>query len=198
MSDDAPKRHLPVIDGPVRDDLDDGLRFVHVLGMQVKHDLFEASSKLFALLEELVAKGAIDLASFEKRRARIKEREQARQRAQAHVRVNDVEDKYALTGLPEIDCASLIPICKARCCKLGFPLSFQDLDEGKIEWDYSQPYLIRKRADCSCVHQSQETGGCTVYAHRPATCRVYDCWSDKRIWIDFDQKIPAPEDAVMP
>ena len=95
MSDDAPKRRLPVIDGPVRDDLDDGLRFVHVLGMQVKHDLFEASSKLFALLEELVAKGAIDLASFEKRRARIKEREQARQRAQAHVRVNEVEDKYA-------------------------------------------------------------------------------------------------------
>jgi len=196
--DDPPKRHLPVIDGPIRNDLDDGLRFVHVLGMQVKHDLFEASSKLYALLEELVAKGAIDLDSFEKRRARIKEREQARQRAQAHVRVNEVEDKYALTALPDIDCPSLIPICKARCCKLWFALSFQDLDEGKIEWDYSQPYVIRKRADASCVHQDASSGHCTAYPHRPAACRVYDCRTDKRIWIDFDKRIPAPEDAVMP
>ncbi|HKA90710.1 MAG TPA: YkgJ family cysteine cluster protein [Haliangiales bacterium] len=196
MGDD--KRRLPVIDGPVRNDLDDGLRFVHVMGMQVKHDLFEASSKLYALLEELVASGAIDAASLEKRRERIKEREQERQKAQAHVQVSELKDKYALKDLPDIDCASIIPICKARCCKLWFSLSFQDLDEGVVEWDYALPYVIRKRADHRCVHQDAETGGCGIYAHRPGACRIYDCRNDKRIWIDFDKRIPAPDDAVMP
>jgi Fe-S-cluster containining protein len=195
------KRRLPVIgvgDGPVRNDLDDGLRFVHVMGMQVKHDLFEASAKLLALLEELVAQGAIDPASFEKRRERIKEREQARQKSQAHVQVSELKDKYTLKNLPEIDCAAIIPVCKARCCKLWFSLSFQDLDEGVVKWDYAQPYVIRKRDDHSCTHQDPATSGCAIYQHRPGTCRVYDCRNDKRIWIDFDKRIPAPDDAVIP
>jgi Fe-S-cluster containining protein len=187
------KRHLPGVDGPVRTDLDDGLRFVHVLNMQVKHDLFEASTRLAALVEELVAKGQIDAMALAERRERIKQREQPRQALQAHVRISDVFDKYALTGLPDIDCASLIPICKGRCCKLYFCLNFQDLDEGVVEWDYAVPYYIRKRADHYCTHSDAETRACTVYEKRPAACRTYDCRNDKRIWLDFEKRIPAPE-----
>jgi hypothetical protein len=187
------RRHLPVVDGPVRNDLDDGLRFVHVLGMQVKHDLFEASTQLTALVEELAAKGKIDLAALEARRQRIKAREAERQRMQAHVQVSDLYDKYSMPDLPEIDCAELIPICKARCCKLYFFLSFQDLNEGVVEWDYGLPYQIRKRADGYCVHCEGETHACQVYAHRPGNCRSYDCRKDKRIWLDFEKRIPAPE-----
>jgi Fe-S-cluster containining protein len=189
---DDNKRRLPIVDGPVRMDLDDGLRFVHVLNMQTKHDLFEASTKLSALVEELVAKGQIDPVALAARRERIQQREQPRQAQQAHVRVADVFDKYALRDLPDIDCASLIPICKARCCKLYFCLSFQDLDEGVIEWDYAIPYYIRKRPDHTCVHQDAGTGGCTVYDKRPGACRSYDCRNDKRIWLDFEKRIPAP------
>ena len=186
------KRHLPVIDGPVRNDLDDGLRFVHVMNMQVKHDLFEAATRLTALMEELVSKGKLDLSSFEARRERIRTRETERQKLQAHVSVADLVDKYAMTGLPDIDCPSLIPLCKARCCKLYFPLSFQDLDEGKIEWDYALPYVIRRRPDGYCVHADAGTLACTAYEHRPAACRKYDCRNDKRVWIDFEKRIPAP------
>ena len=187
------KRHLPVIDGPVRNDLDDGLRFVHVMNMQVKHDLFEAATRLTALMEELVSKGKIDLGAFEARRERIRQRETERQKLQAHVSVADLVDKYAMTGLPDIDCPSLITICKARCCKLYFALSFQDLDEGVVQWEYGRPYQIRKRPDHYCVHSNEETRACGVYQHRPSTCRSYDCRADKRIWLDFEKRIPAPE-----
>ncbi len=100
-SDDG-KVHLPVIgpvvDGPIRNDLDDALRFVHVMGMQVKHDLYEASSQLHALVEELMVRGQIDPAAFEARRQKIKLREQARQKRQAVVQIAEPVDKYTLKG----------------------------------------------------------------------------------------------------
>lgn len=190
--DDDKKRRLPIVDGPIRNDLDDGLRFVHVLNMQVKHDLFQAATQLSAALEELVAQGKIDPVAFEARRARIRAREEERQKQQAHVTISDLVDKYAMTDLPRIDCAALIPLCRGRCCKLSFPLSFQDLDEGVVQWDYARPYHIRRRDDEYCVHNDPATRGCTVYEQRPSTCRTFDCRNDKRIWIDFEKKIPAP------
>jgi hypothetical protein len=36
------------------------------------------------------------------------------------------------------------------------------------------------------------SGGCTVYDDRPGTCREYDCREDKRVWIDYEKRIPAP------
>lgn len=91
------------------------------------------------------------------------------------------------------NCMELMHICKARCCALTFSLSTEDLDEGVIRWDYGQPYLIRQRAsDGYCVHNSPETGGCTVHQYRPRVCRVYDCRSDDRVWLDFEKKIVAP------
>lgn len=194
-SDDG-KRHLPVLDGTTRDDMDDGLRFVHVMNMQVKHDLFEASSQLSALVEELIAKGKLDPSALGARRERIKQREMGRQRQQAHVQVSDIFDKYSMEGLPEIPCAELLPICKGRCCKLYFFLAFQDLDERIVEWDYSLPYQIRKRADQYCVHSDPSAHTCTVYEQRPGVCRKFDCRSDKRIWLDFEQRIPAPDNAL--
>ena len=188
------KRHLPVVvDGPVRNDMDDGLRFVHVMNMQVKHDLFETTTQLSALVEELVARGQIDAMAFAERRERVRQREAERQKKKAHVDIADIVDKYTLTNLPDIDCVSLLPICKARCCRLFFPLSFQDLDEGKLEWDYGLPYQIRKGQDGYCVHSNSETRQCGVYEGRPGICRTYDCRNDKRIWLDFEKKIMAPE-----
>ena len=100
--------------------------------------------------------------------------------------------KYT-TESPAIPCAELIPLCHARCCALSFALSTEDLDEGVICWDYGQPYLIRQRAsDGYCVHNDPDGRGCTVHSFRPRVCRSYDCRGDKRVWIDYDQRIPAP------
>jgi hypothetical protein len=104
----------------------------------------------------------------------------------------ELEDKYAVAS-PDIPCDELIALCGARCCKLEFPLSTADLDEGVIRWDHGQPYKIRQRAsDGFCVHNDPGSHGCTVHAQRPATCRRYDCRNDKRVWIDFDMRIPTP------
>jgi hypothetical protein len=100
--------------------------------------------------------------------------------------------KYQVPS-PPVPCAELIPLCGARCCRLSFALSTEDLDEGVIRWDYGQPYLIRQRkSDGFCVHNDPDSHGCTVHAHRPRVCRSYDCRSDSRVWIDYAQRIPAP------
>lgn len=180
----------------LRTDLEAGLRFLHLLGMQTKLDLSDLVSTLFALLEELVESGQLNVERFDQRRLRLQEREEARLKERPHVQLTDPVDKYALEDLPPIDCAALIPICNARCCRLSFPLSVQDLDERIVQWDYGKPYMIRQKADGYCVHNDCSSNHCSVYQHRPATCRAYDCRDDKRIWLDFENRIPAPESAI--
>ncbi len=173
------------------DDLDQGLQFVHTMGMQTKAEAHDNAATIYALIEELLARGLVDLRSLEERRERTRAREGERARAMAHVTIADDVDKYALADLPVIDCAARLPLCKARCCTLGFSLSRQDLDEGMVRWDYSKPYQIRRKPDGYCVHNDQSRG-CQLYAQRPAVCRTYDCREDKRIWQDFEKRIPAP------
>ena len=184
------------VQGSLREDLEAGLRFLHFMGMQTKLDFVDLVSTLFALLEELVESGQLNLESFEERRLRFQEKEETRLKERPHVQVTDPVDKYKLDNLPQIDCESRLHLCKARCCKLAFPLSFQDLDERVVQWDYSKPYMIRQKPDGYCVHNDSTSKHCCVYEHRPATCRAYDCRNDKRIWLDFEGRIPAPEDAI--
>lgn len=109
------------------------------------------------------------------------------------VLLGDDEDKYA-TAPEGPDCAALLPICRARCCRLHFALSTQDLDEGVVRWDYGRPYSIRQRIDDGyCVHNHPVEHGCTVYARRPGPCRRFDCRDDPRIWADFSARVLADE-----
>jgi Fe-S-cluster containining protein len=195
---DPSNEMVPGASEPLREDLDRGLRFLHTMEMQTKSEVFETTSGLYALTEELVARGLIDLRTLEERRLRTKAREAERALTLLHVQVSHNEDKYALTDLPQIDCEARIPLCKGRCCSLTFALSFQDLDEGVVRWDYARPYSIRQRTDGYCVHNDDKTHGCGVYQHRPAICRTYDCRTDKRIWIDFEKRIPAADDSFVP
>ena len=111
------------------------------------------------------------------------------------VEFNLGDDKYA-TKATMLPCDELLPLCRARCCTLRFALSSADLDEGVIRWDYGQPYLIRQRkSDGYCVHNHPETHHCTVHEARPRACRSYDCRTDKRIWLDFDNRVVATEPA---
>lgn len=105
------------------------------------------------------------------------------------IQLGQSPDKYGPVELPGIDCASRLPLCKARCCTLPFALSQQDVDEGIVRWDPEQPYMIARR-DRTCTHL--EGGRCSVYEQRPHVCRVYDCSQDERIWIDFEKRIPQP------
>lgn len=177
----------------LRLELENALRFLHTFNMQSKIDLIDITSRLLTLIEELVASSAIDLRSFEKRRQMIAERETERMNKEGHVKVMvcETEDKYAMTELPEINCAQKLPSCKARCCTFGFALSIQDLNEGIVRWNYGLPYHIKQNEDSYCEHVNRETMQCAVYENRPAVCRTYDCRKDQRVWTDFDKNIVA-------
>ncbi len=177
--------------GPAPEDIPNALRFTHLLEAQTKARVSELGANLNALVETLVAEGTLPLEAYEKRRRLTVVRENQRAAGEANIQVSDVADKYALTDLPNIDCESRLTLCKARCCKLSFPLSVQDLDERVVRWNYGEPYKIAQRPDGYCVHN--DGCHCTVYEHRPAVCRTYDCRSDRRIWKDFEARIPADE-----
>jgi hypothetical protein len=114
------------------------------------------------------------------------------------VRLSVVDDKYSVES-PDIDCAALIPLCGARCCSFEVMLSRQDLAERKLPFVVEQPYMLPRdpvSKRCACM---DERGACTAYDYRPATCRTYDCREDRRVWIDYDKRIPAPlPDAIKP
>ena len=55
-----------------------------------------------------------------------------------------------------------------------------------------QPVWIKQGADGHCTHSDPVTRFCTIHAHRPFSCRKFDCRNDERIWLDFEKRIPAP------
>ena len=173
----------------LRSDLEEALRFLNHNTLAGKLAHAEVAATLTALVETLVAHGVVPPAEFERRRERALDEHKLELEEQPEVRFGEAVDKYALEDLPQIDCASIIPICKARCCTLTVYCSAQDLDERVVDWDYSRPYRIRKREDDYCVHSEPETRSCGIYERRPAICRTYDCRKDRRIWRDFDKRI---------
>lgn len=109
--------------------------------------------------------------------------------ANRRVRLKVLADKRAVASPQDLDCLALAPICKMRCCKeLDIELSEQDLADG-LRWQLEAPYLLA-RGDDGCVYLG--AAGCGCYEQRPGTCRSYDCRGDSRIWLDFENKIPAP------
>jgi len=140
---------------------------------------------LETLVEVLIARG--DLAAGH---ARILERA-AGAGPRRSVRLKLYVDKYQVKNA-DVDCPSLIHLCHARCCTLSVELTAQDVDEGTVRFELDEPYLLRHERDGYCTHFDRTTLGCGVYFQRPAACREYDCRQDRRVWIDFERRIPAP------
>lgn len=186
-SDKPARVRLPVLP----EDVERGLRFNHIVEHQTRTKLADLSASFYALVETMIARGLVPVDEYETRRQATVLREQEKARAEIAPQVSHIADKYKLEQLPEIDCEARVHLCKAKCCTLVFPLSIQDLDERVVRWDYSKPYQIGRRPDGYCVHNEAGTCHCTVYEHRPGICRRYDCRTDKRIWIDFEARIPA-------
>lgn len=100
-------------------------------------------------------------------------------------------DKHQVKG-NDIDCPSLIHLCKARCCSYSVTLSPQDVAEAKLKWELYEPYRLAKDRTTGYCRYVRADASCSVYEDRPATCRLYDCREDQRVWLDWENKIPAP------
>lgn len=145
----------------------------------------EATVKL--LVDVLIGK---DVLAHGHRRVLDKAAERAGRVTLPQIRLGTCEDKHAVVG-PDIDCASLLPLCRAQCCHLEAALSKEDIADGELEWEVERPYLLKRASDGYCQYLGAN-GGCGCYEIRPGACRKFDCRQDPRIWYDFERKIPAP------
>ena len=117
--------------------------------------------------------------------------------------------------------------CKqcGTCCRKGGPtLSREDLDlvrQGYIRHDqlltirqgemgYNpatgrlEPVpveLLKIRGQGSgwtCLFLAEESNGCTIYAHRPATCRILQCWEPEPLLATIYQNTLRRADLINP
>jgi Fe-S-cluster containining protein len=181
---------LTVISSTARQAIERALEFSNIMSSVNQDQGKETIACVQALTEVLLQNGIVRKEELEK------SLKQARERIATHpmpaVRLANIGDKYSEGQTAEIDCASLIHLCKARCCTFKFYLTKQDLDEGVARWDYGNPYWIKQGPDGFCVHSDCATRACTIHSQRPHVCRAYDCRKDKRVWIDFELRMPAP------
>jgi hypothetical protein len=147
-----------------------------------RDDHADLAGRLEWLVDTLILRGQIP-ASFRRLVARVGGE-------RSTVRLATFRDKYAVES-PDIDCGARIPLCRARCCSFEVTLSAQDVAEGGIPFDLHRPYALPRREDGGCVCKGDD-GACTIYERRPGACRAYDCRHDARVWLDFEQRIPAP------
>lgn len=169
---------------PISPDLEAELRGL-VGELEARPDHADVARRLEWLIDTLILRGQLP-ASFRRLAAKIRGE-------RSSVRLAVFRDKYAVPSA-DIDCASRIPLCGARCCSFEVTLSAQDVAEGGVPWRIDEPYAMPRDADtgrCTCMDAA---GACTIYERRPGACRAYDCRHDGRVWLDFEARIPAPRE----
>jgi Fe-S-cluster containining protein len=177
-----------------RDEIAEGLRYVHFRADANTSKLVEVASFMYAAIDLLKEKGLLDIEELDERKREATKNLVAKfsERGMGVVYQKPEQDKYAFEAGARIDCENRLEKCKAACCKLPFALSKQDVEEGVVRWDFSAPYIIAHKPDGYCQHLDQEKKCCSVYAQRPVPCRGYDCRKDKRIWSDFENYVINP------
>jgi hypothetical protein len=191
-----PEHHgdTPDLSRDLRQEVAEGLLYAHSRLNANTTKTLEAASFLYALIELLSEKGLITIEELDERKQEVGQRlaQQFREKGMGALFQEPEYDKYTFEGGVEIDCENRVHLCKAACCRLPFALSKQDVREGIVRWDLGQPYMIDQGQDGYCCHLNRGTFGCTIYQNRPVPCRAYDCRNDKRIWLDFEKRIPNP------
>lgn len=182
------------MEGTTPETLVRGLVYTHNRANANTAELHQLSMTIGAVVDLLVERGLLDREALEEREQAASEplRRRFIDRGMAVAMQEFTTGKYEFHGGARIDCENRIPFCKAACCKLPLALSKEDVQEGIVRWDLGRPYMIAQAADHYCVHLDREQHRCGIYAARPIPCRGYDCRHDKRIWLDFENRIVNP------
>jgi hypothetical protein len=182
-------------DDDLRADVARGVAYLHGRVNATAGRAFDAASFVYALVEVLAEKNLLTVVEVDERKKAVAGRlleKFARHDHGVSLQESGI-DKYDSQQAVAIDCGGRVHLCRAACCKMVFPLSQQDIEEGVIKWDLGAPYVIAKDADGYCRHFDRDRTGCSEHARRPVPCRVYDCRNDKRIWSDFTAMIINPK-----
>lgn len=177
----------------IQSELSSGLIYIHTRINSNTSKTIEVSSFLYALIELLSDKGLISIEEIDERKKQVSER-LIRKFVESGIGLMYQEpeyDKYNYEGEACVNCESRLDVCKARCCKLPFALSKQDVEEWIIRWEFGRPYLIAHDRDGYCVHLDRKTYQCTAHEQRPVPCRSFDCKGNEKwkVWKDYDKKI---------
>ena len=179
----------------LRKEVAQGLLYAHTRLADNAKKTVEAASFLYGLVELLSDKGLISIEELDERKRVIAERlaKQNLDKGMGVLLPEPEYEKYTYQPVVEIDCENRVHLCRASCCKLAFALSKQDIREGILHWDLSQPYIIAQGDDGYCSHLERGSCGCSVWQNRPVPCRAFDCRKDKKIWLDFENRIINPD-----
>lgn len=90
------------------------------------------------------------------------------------------------------DCQNRLAVCRAACCRRSFPLSIDEVRQGRLQWSLDEPFLRASGPDGYCVHLDRATLRCTVYEDRPEACTSYTCEHDEQVWEDFSARLLNP------
>lgn len=109
----------------------------------------ESYANSVALAELLISKGIVGMDELDRRRREV-ERRMVQQQTETRTTVqlgDGPPDKYDEETTVKIDCSQRLHLCRAACCRLRFALTEQDIHEGSVEWEITEPYLNRQRED---------------------------------------------------
>ena len=183
---EAPSAAVPVEE--LQRQVDRGSLFTHTALGESFTRLGETETLLHGLADLLLEKGIVsedELAAAATRvRGELVERGELAGPGVV-VRVDPRRD--AAPAPVQVDCAARMHVCKAVCCRLDFALSIPEVESGRVKFDLGRPYFVRHTASGCCEHNDSTSGGCRIYADRPAVCRGYSCAHDARIWKDFER-----------
>jgi hypothetical protein len=178
----------------LRDRVAEGFQYTHRRANANTAKTLEAASFLYALIEILEEKGLFSVEELDARKEEVVGRLGKRfaKDGMGVILQDPQPDKYAFDKTAQIGCENRVHLCKASCCRIPFALSKQDLQEGAVRWNLAEPYMIDQDEDGCCTHLDRCSRRCDVYQQRPVPCRGYDCRNDRRIWLDFHNRIPNP------
>jgi Fe-S-cluster containining protein len=161
-----------------------GALFSHASLSTQAQRLNDSYALLNGLVELLIENDLVDsralLESVQSVRGQLEEAKQNIS-VEVAVRVDNVVPENS-----PVNCDERMHLCHAICCRLRWPLSAQEVENGPLKWDLARPYFNRTAADGYCQQSDPETRHCGVYDQRPAPCQQYTCKDDKRIWKDFE------------
>jgi hypothetical protein len=156
-----------------------GSLFAQAVASQQMARANQTEAAIYGLIDLLIDKGALTS-------------DEVARHATLEVAVREDNTAPAISA-DEIDCAARIPFCKAACCRLRWPLTLEEVENGPVKWDLGRPFFNRHGAHGYCHQFDVEHHECQVYGQRPTPCRQYSCAGDDRIWLDFERMVPNTE-----
>jgi Fe-S-cluster containining protein len=102
---------------------------------------------------------------------------------------NCIESEAENGGECRLDCAAMLPLCAAACCReWGINLTVEEYGSGQYDAKETllplegtggyQTFELNKGVDGACIYLDDDSQ-CRIYDRRPRVCRAYTCQGEQ-------------------